>query len=517
MRHRRAPRPCQRPAPVTPARAAPRPQIRRWSGEGALVDTLRGHGEGGVTCLAAHGATLVSAGDEGKVRTWHAGTGESGVTLKGDGCRITALRISPDGGRVASGGSDRSVRVFAIAGGALAELTGHGGWISALAWAPDGRSLLSGSYDGDVRVWATPPAGAQGNYALRALLRAAAGDADGMPRSAAPEDRMVAAIMLEPPATRPQAGAGGAAGGADDDDAMDVDEPLPPAFAPATEEAPDARRVYVGTMDGGVSLWDLRTRRREDWRGAGAGAAVCALTHCADAGGGRAPLCVSAHHDGSLRAWRRVRSRRGNASCGLAEAWSVPGAHADWATQLAPSRVPSALRDGDAAAPMLLFSAGEDGALAAWRVAAPRRWTRASHCAFPDGFRAAVVAFLCTLHRMTASTADEGAAAAAAPREAPPAVPLRLRRGAKSASPASPASPLSPEPCGDSSPAARRGRRALLPAATSAAASAATPMEVCQASLRLHGATRDALVDLVVSALAHQAYPDGQYRPGSLR
>ena len=501
---------CDRSPPaVTPARRRPPPQIRRWSGTGALVDTLRGHGEGGVTCLAAHGETLVSAGDEGKVRTWHAGTGDAGVTLKGDGCRITALRISPDGQRVASGGSDRTVRVFAITGGALAELTGHGGWISALVWAPDCGSLLSGSYDGDVRVWATPAAGA-GHFALRALLRAAPGDADGAPRSAAPEDRMVAAIMLEPPAQVLEAQAAGQMA----DDAMDMDEPLPPAFVASAEEPPQARRVYVGTMDGSVSLWDLRSRRREDCRGAGAGAAVCALTHCADAGGGSAPLCVSAHHDGSLRAWRRVRSRRNNASCGLVEAWAVPGAHADWATQLVPSRVPSALRDGNAAAPMLLFSAGEDGALAAWRVAAPRRWSREAHCAFPDGFRAAVIAFLCTLHRMTAVSGAEDAAAA--PRDAP-AAPPRLRRGSKSASPASPASPLSPEQCGESSPATRRGRRALLPATAAAGAAGVAPMEVCQASLRLHGATRDALVDLVVSALARQTYPDGQYLPGSLR
>jgi hypothetical protein len=43
------------------------------------------------------------------------------------------------------------------------------------------------------------------------------------------------------------------------------------------------------------------------------------------------------------------------------------------------------------------------------------------------------------------------------------------------------------------------------------------PVEVRATPLRLHGATRDALVDLVVSALARQAYPVGRYTPGSLR
>ena len=449
----------------------------------------------------AHGETLVSGGDEGKVRLWHAGTGEQGRTLRGDGCRVTALRLSPGGERVASGGSDRSVRVFnVVTGQALAELTGHGGWVSALAWAANGLALLSGSYDGDVRVWATPLPGG-GQYTLRSLLRAVPADGDGEPRSAAPEDRMVAAIMVEPRAPRRCVEVD------HDDDAMDVDEAA--AEADEIAKAGEAHRVYVGTMDGGVAMWNVVERRREDWVGAGAGAAVCALSHCADAGGQCPALCVSAHHDGSLRAWRRVRSRRPAGGCGLEEAWSLRGAHADWATQLAPSRLPSAMRDDDPGAPMLLFSAGEDGALAAWRVAAPRAWSRAAHSAFPDGFRAGVVAFLCTLHRMTATgvAAEAEAAAAAASRDAVvPAVPPRLRRSAKGGSAsASPASPLSPEPCGECSTAARRGRRALMPA------------EVRATPLRLHGATRDALVDLVVSALARQAYPCGRYTPGSLR
>lgn len=482
-------------------------QIRRWSSDGALADTLRGHGEGGVTCLVAHGETLVSGGDEGKVRTWHAGTGEQGRTLRGDGCRVTALRLSPGGERVASGGSDRSVRVFNITTGqAIAELTGHGGWVSALAWAANGLALLSGSYDGDVRVWATPMPGG-GQYTLRSLLRAQPADADGEPRSTAPEDRMVAAIMVEPRAPRRCV-----EGDHHDDDAMDIDEAAAAFEADEISKAGEAHRVYVGTMDGGVAMWNVLERRREDWVGAGAGAAVCALSHCADAGGQCPALCVSAHHDGSLRAWRRVRSRRAPTGCGLEEAWSLRGAHADWATQLAPSRLPAALRGDDPGAPMLLFSAGEDGALATWRVAAPRAWSRAAHSAYPDGFRAAVVAFLCTLQRMTATgVAAEAEEAAATARNAVmvPAVPPRLRRSAKGGSAsASPASPLSPEPCGECSHAPRRGRRALMPA---------PPVEVRATPLRLHGATRDALVDLVVSALARQAYPVGRYTPGSLR
>jgi WD40 repeat protein len=61
---------------------------------------------------------------------------------------------SGDGGRLASGSDDNTVRVWdARRGGELLRLKGHGAWVRSVAWSGDGGRLASGSDDNTVRVW----------------------------------------------------------------------------------------------------------------------------------------------------------------------------------------------------------------------------------------------------------------------------------------------------------------------------------------------------------------------------
>jgi WD40 repeat protein/serine/threonine protein kinase len=61
---------------------------------------------------------------------------------------------SPDGLAVASGGSDRCLRVWNIAGGECTlTLQGHDAFVSALAWHPSGERIVTASADGTVRIW----------------------------------------------------------------------------------------------------------------------------------------------------------------------------------------------------------------------------------------------------------------------------------------------------------------------------------------------------------------------------
>ena len=553
---------------------------------------LRGHGEGGVSALCRHGATLASGGDEGTVRLWHAGSGEAGLVIRAQHCRVTALRLCPGGMRVAAGGFDRCVRLFATADGtSLGTLSGHNGWVSALAWSYDGSLLLSGSYDGDVRVWAPAPLGAAGGGAvLRGVLRGG-GDAPNAlladpgtaaavaRRGSAPEERMVSALLLDPPPPEPRFRA------ADDCAAAAAGDGAAAGIAPSRRRhrrggsgsafgsaggdggSPPCSRVYVGTMDGTISLWDLEACE-ELATSAPCGAGVYALTHCADAAGAGAepcpfadggasgadtdmdttdddvPLCgsaapsaaasglqaqrrppvrflaASAHRDGSLRGWRVARAVHRRGALRLEAAWALHGAHGDWATQLCCPVIRS---------PHMLFSGGEDGALHAWRVAAPRAWTRDAHTAFPDGFRAAIRAFLLVLNRLSVGDADddgEDIAALATPSAAamdidaqPAAVPRRSGRASRDAVAASPASPVA---C---TPARRRPMRASRGGVAGGSASV-TPTQASpppsaallpqrpprMGPLRVHGATRDALVDLIAAALAQLVYPDGSWR-----
>src|SRR5262249_28216081 len=78
------------------------------------------------------------------------------VVLSGHQGPVLAVAYSPDGRKLASGGTDRTVRLWEPGRDRTAlPLKGHEGTILALAFAPDGKVLASGSADGTVCLWDT--------------------------------------------------------------------------------------------------------------------------------------------------------------------------------------------------------------------------------------------------------------------------------------------------------------------------------------------------------------------------
>ena len=67
---------------------------------------------------------------------------------------MQAIRFSPDGTRIATGASDRTVRLWeADTGTPLLTLRGHRGAVLGIAFSTDGQDLASASADGNVRLW----------------------------------------------------------------------------------------------------------------------------------------------------------------------------------------------------------------------------------------------------------------------------------------------------------------------------------------------------------------------------
>jgi WD40 repeat protein len=127
--------------------------LRVWNFLSAECTILRGH-ESTVTVLADLGQQLVASGSSDRtVRVWSITMGKCRRVLQGHNGCIRAL-AALGGGRLASGANDREVRVWDENGVCLFAFAGHQHTVHALAVLSGGAMLVSASYDHhEVHVW----------------------------------------------------------------------------------------------------------------------------------------------------------------------------------------------------------------------------------------------------------------------------------------------------------------------------------------------------------------------------
>lgn len=131
----------------------------------ARQDTLGEHA-GNILSItfSPDGRRMATAVSDQSFKLWDVITGDEVTSLDGhvrselDGNiprrRHLAVAFSPDGRKVVTGSSDRTIKIWdGATGRELKTLTGHGGLVCSVAFSPDGKTIASGSEDTTVRLW----------------------------------------------------------------------------------------------------------------------------------------------------------------------------------------------------------------------------------------------------------------------------------------------------------------------------------------------------------------------------
>ncbi len=117
--------------------------------------TYRGH-FGRINALAwsPNGQRVASVGSDKTLQVWDAVTGKKFFIHRNPSSSITCTAWSYDGRYLATGANDKLVQVWdTVTRNSVATYAGHTGYVTSVSWAPDGKQLVSASVDHTIHAW----------------------------------------------------------------------------------------------------------------------------------------------------------------------------------------------------------------------------------------------------------------------------------------------------------------------------------------------------------------------------
>ncbi len=128
--------------------------LRFWDIEsGATLQVLQGH-KAGVTAVSVKGKNVFSAGRDGMMMRWR--PSPSSLHIMDIASELASVSIAPDGGSVALGFADGSLRLYSLSEPdklLWKSEKAHTRDVQRLAFSPDSTLLASASLDNTVKLW----------------------------------------------------------------------------------------------------------------------------------------------------------------------------------------------------------------------------------------------------------------------------------------------------------------------------------------------------------------------------
>jgi YVTN family beta-propeller protein len=130
-----------------------------WNTEtGDLVKQEKHGNIATAVVISPDGKVIASGGGDGSVKQWDAATGAAKAGFSCPGLEdLRSLAFKPDGKLLYAGLGDGHVKVIDAATGKVTkDITAHEGPVSALVVSPDGKKMATGCLDFTIKLWTAP-------------------------------------------------------------------------------------------------------------------------------------------------------------------------------------------------------------------------------------------------------------------------------------------------------------------------------------------------------------------------